>query len=174
MPSYDYSALSGRMVRIERGGHESRKGRLLYVGPDYVALQTENEGVVYYSTDHIKSVTLDTKDHTDLLPPSLPVLDEQAAVTPQYVEADSFKNVLETMKTRWVQINRGGPESVQGVITDVHDDHVALVTNHEMIMVFLYHIKSCGYIPTPVERKDENKDESKDGNKKEEKKQGKR
>lgn len=50
--------LKGSRIRIDRGGPESRDGKLLDVFSDYLVLETEKEGVIYYKTHHIKSVSL--------------------------------------------------------------------------------------------------------------------
>ncbi|SDM94391.1 hypothetical protein SAMN04488137_2706 [Fictibacillus solisalsi] len=48
----------GQNVKVNRGGPESRQGVLLLSTYDYIALATEKEGVVYYKTDHVKSVSV--------------------------------------------------------------------------------------------------------------------
>lgn len=48
--------LIGKVIQVDRNGPESRIGKLLHVGEDYIAILTD-EGVVYYNSHHIKSFT---------------------------------------------------------------------------------------------------------------------
>jgi spore coat protein B len=47
----------GKVIRVDRGGPESRIGMLLDASEDHLCLLTEEDGVVYYNTKHIKSFT---------------------------------------------------------------------------------------------------------------------
>ena len=55
------TSLMNKVVRIDRGGPESRIGKLLAVEDDHITLLTEDDGVVYYMTHHIKSITDNAK-----------------------------------------------------------------------------------------------------------------
>ena len=55
------TSLMNKVVRIDRGGPESRIGKLLSVADDHITLLTEDDGVVYYMTHHIKSITDNAK-----------------------------------------------------------------------------------------------------------------
>lgn len=50
--------LKGSHIQIDRGGPESRDGKLLDVFSDFLVLETKKEGVIYYKTHHIKSVSV--------------------------------------------------------------------------------------------------------------------
>ncbi|MEH7480819.1 hypothetical protein V7157_06840 [Neobacillus drentensis] len=47
----------GKVIRVDRGGPESRIGMLLDASEDHLCLLTEEDGVFYYNTSHIKSFT---------------------------------------------------------------------------------------------------------------------
>ena len=47
--------LIGKTIKVDRGGPESRIGKLLAVSEDHFTILTEADGVVYYLTHHIKS-----------------------------------------------------------------------------------------------------------------------
>jgi spore coat protein B len=55
-------SLLGKAIKIDRGGPESRIGKLLDIYDDHLVLLTEEDGVLYYNTNHIKSVTENAKD----------------------------------------------------------------------------------------------------------------
>jgi spore coat protein B len=133
------SSMVGRTVKLDRGGPESRAGQVLDLQQDYLVLLNEQEGVIYYKTDHIKSLSSDAKDYSDLTPPV------EGYVIPTYIKADSFNAVLGSMKHRWVKINRGGPESVEGLLTEIYDDYILLTNNNELVSVFNFHIRSISY-----------------------------
>ncbi len=133
--------LIGRVVRIDRGGPESRYGNVIAVKPDHIALHIENEGVAYYKIDHIKSISVDTKENADLLVSA----NKKAPAVTNVIDAASFQEVMGQMKYRWVQINRGGPEKVEGVLVEVSEESALLVANNEIINILPFHIRNISY-----------------------------
>jgi spore coat protein B len=126
--------LVGHTVRINRGGPESMEGILLAVNVDYLTVYKEGEGVYYYNAEHLKSVTQDGKDANVINLPGL--------ATPAYVDAIDFAALLSELKYHWIKINRGGPESVEGVLTDSTDEMAILIAKNEVITKFMFHIQS--------------------------------
>ncbi|MEH6941907.1 hypothetical protein [Bacillus sp. JJ722] len=154
-------SLVGKIVKVDRGGPESRVGKLLGVEKDHFALLTEQDGVVYYLTHHIKSVTENAKKGLQF---------KEEEVTEEVVtfhSAIDFKNLLNGLKYRWVKINRGGPESFEGVLDNVNDDFVTVVANEEVIRMSMFHVRNISY---DSKKKKTNDDESKnkEGKRKEE------
>ncbi len=123
--------LEGMQVQINLKGPEAKSGLLLSVKNDHLVLQTENE-VIYYNLDHVKSVTKNTKLNSNSS------LDLKEA----FVNGDSFEDVLASMPYKWVKINRGGPEHVEGVLSKFKDDQIILIKDRELIHLSLFHIKS--------------------------------
>jgi spore coat protein B len=125
-----------KVVCINREGPESKKGRLVTVKDDHLVLLTE-EQYLYYQTKHIKSITVDS------------IEPEGTTISlnkkPVYLDATSFKDILEKMSFRRVQINQGGPECVNGVLSRLFENHVDLVQGHEVIKVATPHIKNISY-----------------------------
>lgn len=153
----DFLTLIGKEVRLDRGGYESRQGLVVAAGSDYVVIYNDKEGLVYYNTRHLKSITQNTKNSPveSVQPPALKIM-----------KADDFAGLLKGMKNYWCQINRGGHESVQGVLAEMTDDYINMVVNHELVTIFNYHIKSvsCGVRKEPQQdsKKQENTDNSND------------
>ena len=158
--AFDYSVLMGKQVRLDRGGPESRQGEIVAVGFDYVGIYNEKDGLIYYNTNHLKSVTLNTKDSVEYLQ-----LTQAYPATLKIMEADNFVGLLKGMKNLWVQVNRGGHESVQGVLADSNDDYLTMVVNHELVTIFNFHIKSMSY-GIKKENENENKDQKQENNEK--------
>ncbi|WP_090977248.1 hypothetical protein [Paenibacillus sp. CF384] len=118
----------GMMVRINRGGPESVEGRLLAVKQGYLVLKTTG-GVVYVSTAHVKSITDLPGGSTGLS-------------HAKFIEAGSFVGVLRDLTKKFVQINWGGPERIEGFIAGVGNDALLLVVGPELVQIPLYHIKT--------------------------------
>ena len=159
MAEYNLSNLIGQKIQLDRGGPESRVGLVLAVGDDFLVLSTINEGIVYYYVDHIKSITLVKNDFSqDVIKPISRV---------NYVSSGNMKNVFESMKYNRIQINRGGPESVKGVLTEIYDDYITIVLKDEVLLILFSHIKSCSF--SGPDKSEANNEESTQENKQESK-----
>jgi len=161
-------SLVDKVVKVDRGGPESRVGKLLTAAEDYFTLLTENDGIIYYNTQHIKSLTHNSKKQVEF---NLEIPKDF-----EYIQAEDFIGVLECLTLQWVKINRGGPETLEGVLDQVTDDFVTIVANEEIIRVALFHIRNISY-GVKVEKtkenkgkndKEENKNESKNESKNQE------
>ncbi|ALC86260.1 MULTISPECIES: hypothetical protein [unclassified Bacillus (in: firmicutes)] len=147
-------SLVDRVVKVDRGGPESRIGKLLAVQDDHLTLLTDNDGIIYYNTQHIKSLTINTKNQDQV---NIEVPEDF-----EFIQADDFKGVLRNLTLRWVKINRGGPETLEGVMDYVDDDYITIVSNEEIIRISLFHIRNISYgVKLPKEDEAENKNESK-------------
>ncbi|SFF12508.1 spore coat protein B [Paenibacillus algorifonticola] len=120
--------LVGQYVKINRGGPESLQGTLVAVKNDYLVLWTK-EGIVYVSTSHVKSIT-------DF--PS----NKSGGCKPDYIKASSFVGVIRALNHKFVQINWGGPEKIEGFIAEVGNTSLLLVVNREVVQIQLLHIKT--------------------------------
>ncbi|MCM2531940.1 hypothetical protein NDK43_05475 [Neobacillus pocheonensis] len=124
----------GKVIKIDRGGPESRVGKLLDVYNDYLVLLTEEDGVVYYNTHHIKSVIENTKEPFEfniVIPEGF-----------EYKKADNILSLLEILKFQWVKINRGGPEKIEGILCDVNNDMVSLINKEEIVQISMFHLRN--------------------------------
>jgi spore coat protein B len=132
-----WKSLVGKTIKVDRGGPESRIGKLMAVLDDHLVLLTKDDGVMYYNTHHIKSVTENSKDTLDIgieVPENF-----------EFKSAASFQHLLENLKFQWVKINRGGPEKLEGVISEVNKDFVSLISKEEVVRVSTYHIRNVSY-----------------------------
>ncbi|MDN3016008.1 hypothetical protein PH210_07280 [Paenibacillus sp. BSR1-1] len=130
-------SLVGKIIKIDRGGPESRIGKLLDVNEDHLVLLTEDEGVVYYYTHHIKSVTENAKEQLEFN------IEVPEGFT--YKQSESFHDLLDSLKFQWVKINRGGPEKLEGVLSDINNDFVSLINKEEIVRLSMYHIRNISY-----------------------------
>ena len=141
----------GMAIRVNRGGPEVIVGKLLAAKPDHIVVYTEG-GAVYVKTKHIKSVTVNSKDYSDLMP--LPC----DYVQPKFIDEEDFEKVLEKMEGRWIQVNRGGPDKVEGILVKSCEDTSMVVAGNEVIHVMNYHIRSVSFAPQK-QADDKEKDE---------------
>ena len=145
-------SLVDKVIKVDRGGPESRVGRLLAAHEDHITLLTEDEGIIYYKTQHIKSLTLNAKNESEF--------DFEVPRGFKFITAKDFKSVLEKLNHRWVKINRGGPETLEGIIVmdDVNDDFITIVSHEEIIKLSMFHIRNISYgVKVGKSKKDENK-----------------
>ena len=156
-------SLIDKEVKVDRGGPESRVGKLLAVQDDHFTLLGAEDGIIYYNTQHIKSLTINTKNQSQLgikVPKDF-----------EYIKADDFKGVLGKLALRWVKINRGGPETLEGVMDYVDDDYITIVSNEEIVRISLFHIRNISYgvkleVPKEVNANANNQAKEKNSNSK--------
>ncbi|MEH7072712.1 hypothetical protein [Neobacillus drentensis] len=127
----------GKTIRVDRGGPESRSGKLLAVFEDFFVLLTEKDGVVYYKTNHIRSITESAKDDMKF---GLTVPEKF-----DFKTAENFVKLLEGIRFQWVRINRGGPESFEGVLSEVNKHFASLIVKEEVVRVSMKHIRNISY-----------------------------
>lgn len=148
------SSLVKQVIKVDRGGPENNIGMLLAAEEDHITVLTENDGVIYYKTQHIKSITHDSKgglEFNTVIPEDF-----------EFLQAKDFKGVLEGLKYQWVQINRGGPEKLEGVLDSISDDYLTVILNEEVIRISMFHLRSISY-GLKIEKEDEEgKEETKE------------
>lgn len=152
-------SLVDKVIKVDRGGPESRVGMLLSAADDHFTLLSEDDGIIYYNTQHIKSLTYNSKNQVEFnleIPRGF-----------DFIQANDFKGILEKLTLQWVKINRGGPETLEGVMDVVTDDFVTIVANEEIIRVALFHIRNISY-GVKVEKSKEAASKSSDGKEKKE------
>ena len=122
----------GQVIRVDRGGPNAAVGKLLKAGNDYFVLLTKKDGVIIYTTHHVKSITLDSKDQgasSVSLPEGLEGLFDE----------DTLKNLLQKIGRRWVKIN---PEKLEGVLNEVCEDYLTIIFKEEIIYVSMFHLRN--------------------------------
>ena len=127
----------GKVIKVDRGGAESRIGMLLDASDDLIVMLTEDDGVVYYNAHHYKSVTDNMKEPMEF---NLEVPEDF-----KFIKAANFLELLESLRLKWVKINRGGPEKLEGIVTQVGKEYIGVVNNQEVVHLPMFHIKSISY-----------------------------
>ncbi|MFJ8237103.1 hypothetical protein ACIQ34_15450 [Ureibacillus sp. NPDC094379] len=151
MNSEMLQSFEGQVIRVDRHGPHTVVGKLLFVGDDFFVLLTKKDGLAYFQTHHVKSVTTDSKDPIEF---DLDVDDDF-----EFHKGRKFKDVLCHLIHHWVNIN---PEKLEGVMDAVCDDYITIIKNKEIIYVNLFHIRNVNYgLMAPEE---DNENEGNNGN----------
>lgn len=137
--------LSNETIQINQGGPESKRGVLLGVRNDFLHLFTEDDGVIYYNIHHIKSVSKYQDDNNNNNNHNN---NQQEEIQyPEIIDASDFNGVFKHLEHKWVSINRGGPEAMEGVLVENAGGHYTLVSNEEVLRIHPYHIRSISVGP---------------------------
>lgn len=151
------SSFVGKTVKVNRGGPDSRIGNLLEVGEDFFVLLTKEDGVLYYKSHHVKSLTDNAKKGFEL------ELDVPKDF--MYKKGDSFKEVLGNLIHKWVTIHLGGPEKCEGILDRINDEYMTVVFDEEVISIAMFHVRTLSYglKVKNLEKKDDGKSSKDDG-----------
>ncbi|TKD72464.1 spore coat protein [Pseudalkalibacillus hwajinpoensis] len=136
----------GRIVQVDRGGPESQSGILLANRDDFFILKGENEATFYYQHAHVKSISLNTQDGFAL---TNVLLEEELS------ESITFTDVLNELRHKWVNINRGGPSKMEGVIDNVQGDVLTLIHQNTLLTVPIFHIRNVTLGAPKIEENEE-------------------
>lgn len=126
--------LVGTEVKINRGGPDSVLGVLLSVQSDFIVVKAK-DGVVYISTSHIKSISEVNSDRSS-----------RSQNMTRYVTASSFPALFQQLQHQFVQINRGGPEKVEGFVVSSTQNYLLLLVNKELVRIPILHIKTVSVV----------------------------
>ncbi|WP_257348593.1 hypothetical protein [Pseudalkalibacillus decolorationis] len=124
------AGLKGQWVKVNLGGPESRSGRLLAVKSDFIAIQTEKDEVIYYQLDHVKGVSINANNYW------------KTSRKVKLHDGECFSDILKEFKHRKVKVNRGGPESIEGVVNEISKKHLELIVGDEIVFLSIWHLKS--------------------------------
>ncbi|MDM5334341.1 hypothetical protein QUF56_13975 [Ureibacillus composti] len=149
MNSEMLQSFEGQVIQVDRHGPHTVIGKLLYVGDDFFVLLTKKDGVVFFQTHHVKSVTTDSKDPMEF--------DVYVDEDFEFHKGKKFKDICGHLIHHWVKIN---PEKIEGVMDGVCDDYVTIIKNKEIIYVNLFHIRNMNYGLMAPEEDNENEGNS--------------
>ncbi|MDR9852227.1 hypothetical protein RJP21_01275 [Paenibacillus sp. VCA1] len=143
----EFMGLVGQTVKVNRGGPDSVEGVLLSAQNSYLAVWSKDKKIVYISTQHIKSITASQGSQGSrsggTQSGSKGSRSGGASYMGRPIHAHSFAGLLQSLQYRHVQINRGGPEKLEGVIINANQNYLMLaVKGEEVVRIPIFHIKS--------------------------------
>lgn len=116
-------SLSDTIIRFEQYGDEGVTGRLVNVQTDYASLFNDDQRIVHYPYDHIKSIRTNVTNTPRVVP------------IPKIELPGTFFELLESLILQPVTIEHG-QESQTGVLSFVTDDNVCVVINTQEMMYY--------------------------------------
>lgn len=147
-------------IRINGNGPESKVGKLIDVKDDFFVLYTEEEGLIFYKEQHIKSLShglispnqIVSKDDEELVlvdnSSNEEIIEERITELTNIMEfytqisADNTNNLLTNLKLSWIKVNRKGPESIEGLLIESNENYLVLIVNNEIFRIPTYHVKN--------------------------------
>ena len=130
--------MKGRVLKIFKGGPESKTGKLLSVNKEMMTIQTDDNQIVYYQLKHVKSIIENSKLGVGWFTKNTEDTNE--------VKVNNFVELLAQLKLQNVHINGGGPAYRTGKLLDFNPDYLVLQTKDDLIYYQLEHIKSISPI----------------------------
>ncbi|HWO54057.1 MAG TPA: hypothetical protein VNM49_06665 [Paenibacillus cookii] len=156
LAGYDLMNLVGQSVKINRGGHDSVEGVLQSVQNNYMAVWTNDSNVVYVNTQHIKSISSTGQSGDQSM---------TGTTMTSPIRAYSFGSLLQALRYRYVQVNRGGPEKLEGIVADANQNYLMLaVKGEEVVRIPIYHIKSVAVVSSNSNNKNNNNNNNNSNN----------
>lgn len=116
-------SLSDTIIRFEQYGDEGVTGRLVNVQTDYASLFNDDQRIVHYPYDHIKSIRTNVTNTPRVVP------------IPEIELPGTFFELLESLILQPVTIEHG-QESQTGVLSFVTDDNVCVIINAQEVMYY--------------------------------------
>lgn len=174
--------LQGQLVQLNLGGPESGKGKLVKIGLDFCALESEKE-IHYYQLHHIKSFTLllsneeDENTEDNKQGKSANKNDESKKNSKQsksnkknsenkkekqsksnnkdkdskenkkapILYGRTFTQIIDCLRGEEIQINRGGPQKVIGVLEGRDQQYMILTVNKDIVLIPIFHVQNISW-----------------------------
>ncbi|WP_413027758.1 spore coat protein [Priestia aryabhattai] len=144
------SLMKTKYVQVNQGGPEKKAGQLLDVlgsfESAYIVLLTEDDGVIYINTEHVKSVSEyqnnDGNQNNNGNQNNQSANELFLSQEPEYMKSKNFNDLFAHLSHKWVSINGGGPEAVEGVLVQSRNGTFTLVQNNQVLRLQPRHVKT--------------------------------
>lgn len=146
-------------IQINQGGPQSKHGVLVAVFGNFLVLFTDDDGLVYFNTQHVKSISKFNGDEQDI---------QQTMLISNWICVDEFHDLFKDLSNQWVSVNRGGPDAMEGILVESMEGHYTLINNQEVMRIHPFHIQSISVGPKG-HLKQQNNNQNKKENKNKEK-----
>ncbi|MEG0439683.1 MAG: hypothetical protein RR587_10665, partial [Solibacillus sp.] len=147
-------SLMNKVVRVDRGGPESRIGKLMAAEDDHFVMLTEKDGIIYYKMQHVKSITINSRDGMEF--------NAKDPAANSYALASDFKSIVDSLRYQWVKVNRGGPEMIEGIMNEVTDEYITIFAEGEVIRLAMFHVRNIS-LGTTSKKEDKGKGKDEKG-----------
>jgi spore coat protein B len=141
---YQAMQLVGHQVKVNRGGPDSVEGTLLAIPGDFLVVAAKDV-TVYVNGAHVKSITegSSTGGKSDGKSGGKSGGSTSGrSRSQQFISASSFNSLLSRLRHQFIQINRGGPEKVEGFLAETNSNFLLLIVQRELVRIPIFHIKT--------------------------------
>jgi len=132
--------LIGHDIRVNRGGPDSVTGVLLAIPGDFLVVLSDNT-IVFVNGAHVKSITEGMRSGGNSGGKSGSQTSGRR-VHKSFISAPTFQRLLSRLRHKHIQINRGGPEKLDGFLAEVSTDNVLMIVDRELVRIPIFHIKT--------------------------------
>jgi hypothetical protein len=116
--------LCKRVIANEGFDNIEIEGKLVCVGRDFIAIKTDDKDVFYLPLNNVRNITV--------------VSDRSCCHTDRKrVCSDNFRSILRKLINCRVEVNDGGDEEIEGVLTSVNRQSIQLIEIEEGNIVFI-------------------------------------
>jgi spore coat protein B len=136
---YQAMQLVGQQVKVNRGGPDSVEGNLLAIPGDFLVIAAKDV-IVYVNGSHVKSITEGSSGGKSRGKSGNNTTGRSRSQ--QFITASSFNSLLSRMRHQFIQINRGGPEKVEGFLAETNSNFLLLIVKRELVRIPIFHIKT--------------------------------
>ncbi|WP_239615243.1 DUF2642 domain-containing protein [Cohnella mopanensis] len=134
--------LIGQQVRVNRGGPDSIEGVLIAIHGDYLVILSEST-ICYVNGAHVKSITEGSKSGGKSHGNGSGSRSKGGrSGHKSHISAPNFQGLLSRLRHKHVQINRGGPEKLEGFLAETSRDNILLIVDREFVRIPVFHIKN--------------------------------
>jgi len=143
--------LVGFNVKINRGGPDMVEGLLLAVNGE-VLVVLSGKTVIYVNGNHVKSITQGSKGRTGGRTEGRTGRTGRTGMGARsgtgIIMANTFAGVLQAMHQKFIQINRGGPEKLEGFLAGTNNDFILLIVGRDYVRIPIFHIRTVNLSET--------------------------
>lgn len=131
-----YNSLIGRVVQVNKSGPGATVGQLLAVKEDFLVVRAENQEIIYFTLEHIKTITEETEAQIHF-----------SSEEKELLQPNNFQKLIQSFIGEYVRINCSGPDSRVGKLNGEDGSFIMLQTEKDgLIFYTTKHLKSLSIV----------------------------
>ncbi|RXJ02554.1 hypothetical protein DS745_06170 [Anaerobacillus alkaliphilus] len=134
--------LKYRSVRIS-SGQDVRTGMLVEVKEDYIGIFTEEDGVTFYTSSYIHSISEPNRSASDITYQEVEFQTFQPMNS--QIIGKNFNQLLTNLKFSWININRNRLDRIDGLLVEIYEDYLTLIQKQMVIRIPINQIRNVSF-----------------------------